>query len=189
VEKSRLQFEFAVQDEPRGTADAVLAAAEFTARDSFLVINSDNCYPTSALHALRMAEGCAVAGFDRQAMVEGGNVSADRLDRFGLLQVDEAGLLRCVVEKPSASLLETTPEPVLISMNCWRFGAEILEACAKISPSPRGELEIPDAVMYTMRELGQRYQVIQNEEAVLDLSSRADIESVTQRLAGTEVHL
>jgi len=38
----RLRVVFAIQEEPRGTADAVLAAEEFTAGEEFLVINSDN---------------------------------------------------------------------------------------------------------------------------------------------------
>ena len=40
----RIRVAFAVQREPRGTADAVLAAEEFAGRDDFLVINSDNLF-------------------------------------------------------------------------------------------------------------------------------------------------
>ena len=45
----RLRVECAVQQEPRGTADAVLAAEEFAAEDPFTVVNSDNYYPVEAL--------------------------------------------------------------------------------------------------------------------------------------------
>ena len=41
----RLTFDFAVQDQPLGTADAVRAAQNFAAGDDFLVINSDDYYP------------------------------------------------------------------------------------------------------------------------------------------------
>src|SRR5262249_8904037 len=46
---SRIRVEFAVQAEPLGTADAVLAAEEFAGMDEFLVINGDNYYPQYAL--------------------------------------------------------------------------------------------------------------------------------------------
>ena len=52
--RERLDITFAVQAEPLGTAGAVLAAAEFSGDDSFLAINSDNCYPATALRS-RMA--------------------------------------------------------------------------------------------------------------------------------------
>jgi dTDP-glucose pyrophosphorylase len=38
----RLRLDFAVQEAPRGTADAVAAAAAWTGADPFLVINGDN---------------------------------------------------------------------------------------------------------------------------------------------------
>ncbi len=49
---TRLTIEFAVQPEPRGTADAVLAAESWTSGEPFLVINSDNYYPPDALRPL-----------------------------------------------------------------------------------------------------------------------------------------
>ena len=45
----------AVQQEPRGTADAVLAAEEFAAGDAFVLTNGDNLYPTAALRVARRA--------------------------------------------------------------------------------------------------------------------------------------
>ena len=185
----RLAIDFAVQSEPLGTAHAVAAAEEFVDRDPFLVINSDNCYPAAAMRALREAGRCAVAGFDRRGMIRGSNIPADRLAKFGLLEEDDHGELKRVVEKPAPAILERLPDPVLISMNCWRFGPPIFTACRAIDKSARGEYEIPDAVMYSMERLGQRYRVVRCDEAVLDLSTRTDIETVAQRLADEEVEL
>jgi glucose-1-phosphate thymidylyltransferase len=47
----RITIELAVQDEPKGTADAVLAAEGFAQEDPFLVINSDDYYPLDVLRA------------------------------------------------------------------------------------------------------------------------------------------
>lgn len=53
IERKRIEIHFAVQELPRGTADAVAAAEQFAAADPFLVINSDNYYPQEALRDLR----------------------------------------------------------------------------------------------------------------------------------------
>ena len=45
----RLRISFAVQLRRIGTADAVLAAEEFTAGEPFVVLNSDNYYPPALL--------------------------------------------------------------------------------------------------------------------------------------------
>ena len=49
LKTSRLTIDFAIQQEPRGTADAVAAAEKFGGEDHFLAINSDNLYPHEAL--------------------------------------------------------------------------------------------------------------------------------------------
>ncbi len=49
----RVRVSFAIQQEPKGSADAMLAAETFAGDDEFLMINSDNFYPQSALLGLR----------------------------------------------------------------------------------------------------------------------------------------
>jgi glucose-1-phosphate thymidylyltransferase len=185
----RLTVDFAVQAEPLGTAHAVAAAREFAGDDAFLVINSDNVYPASVMAALRTTAGCAVAGFDRRGLLRGSNIPAERIARFALFETDDNGCLCRVVEKPDPELVASLPDPILVSMNCWRFTPAIFTACGSISPSVRGEYEIPDAVMYSIRHLGQRYRVIPTQEPVLDLSSRHDIEPLTRHLNLKEVSL
>ncbi len=184
-----LEFEFAIQHKQLGTADALAAAADFAGNDPVLVLNCDNYYPTSVLRHLLETDGRALAGFDRQALVKNGNLSSDRLAAFSVLESDDEGYLTNIVEKPSPDIFKQLPEPVLFGMNCWRFGPAIFEACRSIEPSPRGEYELPDAVMYSIRQLGERYRVIPSSDSVLDLSSRDDIESVTARLRDVEVRL
>ncbi len=186
---SRLQISFAVQQEPLGTADAVIAAQSFAQDESFLMINSDNHYPLVALRGLREAGGPAVAVFDQDAMLAGGNISAERLCKFAVVETDSANHLKRIIEKPDAETLARLPKPLGVSMNCWRFGPAIFDACRAISPSPRGELEITDAVQYSIDWLGERYEVVRCNAPVLDLSSRADVAPVAARLAGKEVKL
>ncbi len=186
---TRLQVEFAVQAEPRGTADAVAAGESFAAGEPFLAINSDNYYPVAALAALRQLAGPGLALFARESMLADSNIPAERLLRFAVVETDADGQLRRIIEKPSADQLDALPPPVGVSMNCWRFGPEIFAACRAIAPSPRGELEITDAVQYATDVLGIRYRALPFAAAVLDLSSREDVAGVTARLAGMEVRL
>ena len=189
VERDRITVDFAVQPEPLGTADALLAAAPFVGDDPFLVLNSDNCYPASALRALCECDTPAIIGYDRDALVADNNIAAERIARFAIVEADEDGFLRRILEKPEPSVIERMASPILVSMNCWRFSREIFDACRAIDRSPRGEYEIPDAVTHSMRVLHQRYRVIACAEKVLDLSSQRDIANVVRQLSGEDVRL
>lgn len=160
VRPERLAIEFAVQQEPRGTADAVLAAEAFADGDPFLVINSDNYYPVESLRALRQQPGSAVALFEQDAMFAGSNVSEERLRQFAVGQIDDQGFLERVIEKPDEQTLASLPRPLWLSMNCWRFGPTIFEACRAIPLSPRGELEIPNAVQHAIDVLGDPFRAV-----------------------------
>ncbi|HID74368.1 MAG TPA: nucleotidyltransferase family protein [Planctomycetaceae bacterium] len=184
----RLDIELAVQAEPRGTADAVLAAQGFAGSDPFLVINADNYYPLDALRGLRTRQGPAVALFDREAMIAQGNIPAERVLEFAVARIDAQGFLVEIIEKPDAQTLAALPEPVWVSMNCWRFDETIFEACRQVAPSPRGELELPDAVQYAIDQLGQEFRAVTVRAAVLDLTCRRDIKPAAERLAGKEVN-
>jgi dTDP-glucose pyrophosphorylase len=71
-------------------------------------------------------------------------------------------------------------------MNAWLLPPTIYAACRAIRPSPRGELELQDAVRHSIERLGERYRVLPAEQAVLDLSIPADIAAVTARLSQLE---
>lgn len=183
----RIQIHYAVQPEPRGTADAVAAAETFVQNESFLMINSDNYYPLEALRRMREGIGAAVALFEQETMIRQGNIPAERVRQFAIAQMNGKGDLARILEKPSESVLASLPQPLWISMNCWRFRPTIFEACRRIGPSPRGEYEITDAVQYTIDHLGERFQTVLVRDAVLDLTCRKDILPVQQRLANLPV--
>ncbi|MFW6059014.1 MAG: nucleotidyltransferase family protein [Phycisphaeraceae bacterium] len=189
IQAERLSFDFAVQAEPKGTADAVAAAETFAGDDPFLVINSDNYYPLEALRGLRELSGPGLAVFDRAAMFACSNVAADRITKFAVVEQDGEGYLKRILEKPDADTVAALPEPVGVSMNCWMFDQRIFEAARMIAPSPRGEYELPDAVQTSIDKLGARYRVLTYEAPVLDLSSRDDVAGVAERLKGQEVRL
>lgn len=185
----RISVEFAVQQEPKGTADAVAAAESFAGPDPFAVVNSDNYYPVEALRALREQPGSAVALFEQESMFAGSNVSEERLRQFAVGRIDGQGFLAGILEKPDEATLRSLPRPLWLSMNCWQFRPTIFEACRAIGPSPRGELELTSAVQHAIDVLGERFRALTIRAAVLDLSSRKDVAPVAARLAGTKVEL
>ena len=189
VQPRRLTIEFALQDRPLGTADAVAAAEEFAGRDEFLAINSDNYYPIEALCALREISGQGLAAFERQSMIAASNIPPERIAKFALVRDDGRGFLGRIIEKPDPRTIAAMARGAYVSMNCWRFEASIFAACRAIPPSPRGELELTDAVQYSIDSLGGKFRVLAFQAPVLDLSSRTDIAGVSAELAPLEVDL
>jgi glucose-1-phosphate thymidylyltransferase len=181
---TRVAVDFVVQREPRGTADAVLAAEHWTGGDAFLVLNADNLYPPPALAAVRALDQPGLPGFDAADLVRTGNIPADRVRAFALIEQDDRGCLTRIIEKPSTEQVERLGAAARVSMNCWRFDSRIFDACRAVSPSARGELELPAAVGVAVAR-GVRFTVVPAAGPVLDLSQRADAPDVARRLAGT----
>ena len=185
---ARLRMHFVAQASPRGTADALLAAREFVGRDNTVVLNADNYYPVEVIRSLAALGAPGVPGFDREALVRLGHIEPDRVRAYALLRVDEHGILTDVVEKPDAATFAKMKNAP-VSMNIWFMPPAIMDACQRVRPSARGELELPEAVRLAVRELGVRFTVLPVAAGVLDLSHRADIPAVTERLASVQVAL
>jgi glucose-1-phosphate thymidylyltransferase len=178
----RIRISFAVQAEPRGTADAVLTVEEFASEEDFLCMNSDNYYPVSILRELRILNEPGVALFDQLTLLIKGNISEEKIRKFAICEVGDDGYLRTIVEKPAAPVLAAVRGDALVSMNCWRFSSSIFEVCRHTPLSPRGEYELPVAVGEGIHRYGLRFRAVRCHEGVLDLSSRADIAVVGEKL-------
>jgi dTDP-glucose pyrophosphorylase len=186
---TRLRLSFAIQERPLGTADAVVAAGPHVEGDDFLVLNSDNYYPSDALRALMTLDGPGLVVFGRDAMIRDANVSADRIRQLAVVRIAPNDYLLDIIEKPDDATLAALGDEVFVSMNCWRFDHTVLDACRRVSPSPRGELELPDAVRLAMARMGSEFRVVRMNAGVLDLSNRGDIAEITARLASVHVSL
>lgn len=189
---NRLQIHVVQQREPKGTADAVLAAQSQLAHESgFAVLNGDTYYSEEALGALRALSGPGLVAFDRAGLLARGETNLDRarMARFAIVHCDSAGHLKGILEKPDPETYASLAEPVLISLNCWRFSPSIFQACGSIGKSVRGELELTSAVQYCIDHLDETFQVSISTAPVLDLSERGDIASVGSYLEGVEVDL
>ena len=181
----RVKVEYAIQSEPRGTADAVLAAQQFAGKDEFLVMNSDNYYPVEVLRRLRGFDGPGTILFDAEGLVRNSNISSERLASYAYAETRH-GYLYDLHEKPESE--KSRPPTALISMNLWRFSPEIFQHCRRVEQSVRGEYELPHAVARAIQH-GMRIRVETSDQGVLDLSQRADVPAVAARLRSLEVKL
>lgn len=187
---TRIRISFVIQYEARGTADAVLAAEPFVLGDRFLVLNADNYYPAEAFRALmslgESGNGAGLIAFDRESLLAHSNIDPERIAKYALVDLDENGLLQRIVEKPDAAAMAAWSGAQYVSMNLWSLPPEIFRACRAVRPSVRGELELPAAVQYAIDELNIEFRAIPMKgpaAGVLDLTSRADVQTVTARLS------
>ncbi len=185
----RVRVHFATQPSPNGTAGAVAAAEAFAGDACVLVMNGDNYYPVEACRALAQLGTAGVVGFGLDGLVANSNINEERVRQFALLQQDAEGRLAGIVEKPDGATYASMIAHSLVSMNLWSFSPVIFEACRRVVPSVRGELELQDAVRIAMAELGERFTVLRSDEGVLDLSTRGDIETVARVLRDRPVAL
>lgn len=186
----RIRISFAIQEEPVGTANALLAAQSFSGGESFLALNSDTYYPVEVFRALRTLGEPGLPAFESEALVRESNISRERILGYALLKINHAGYLEQIVEKPD-TMPSTAADggEVFISMNCWRFAPEIFQACREVPRSRRGEFELPEAVQFALSPLGLRFKTVPFHSGILDLSYRGDIAEVARRLAGVRVEL
>ena len=180
----RVHLSFLVQQDARGTADAVLAVEPWAAADPFIVLNADNIYPARVLADLAALDEPGLPVFEADDLVRTSNIPPERLAAFALIEFDEGGYLTRIVEKPGTSAPRSSPlAPRLISMNCWRFDARIFDFCRAVPRSSRGEYELPQAVGLAVSR-GARFRGVPARGPVLDLSRRADAADLERRLAG-----
>ena len=131
------------QSAPLGLAHAVLTAEEFLGDAQFVMYLGDNL--------LRDGIQGLVEDFrtnDAAAMILLQQVPNPQ--SYGVAELEDGRVVR-LVEKPSA------PKSDLALVGVYMFGPSILAAAKAISPSPRGELEITDAIQHLI-DIGERVE-------------------------------
>lgn len=185
----RLRVSWAEQTVARGTADALRSAESQVGATDFLVINGDNYYSPVTLARMAHAPIPSMAGFLPATIAGARPEGAARLALYALARADPRGHLVGFVEKPAVDPQVVSVPRTYVSMQCWRLDAAVFDACRTLRPSPRGELELPDAVLAAAEATDRPVHVVPVDEDVLDLSRRQDIPFVERALVGVEVAL
>lgn len=156
-----LSFRYAVQDEPRGLADAFIIGQEFIGDQPVCLVLGDNIFYGVGLgdilpRAAELEEGALIFGYrvrDPQ--------------RYGIIELDEVGRAVSIEEKP---LHPRSPYTV---PGMYFYDSEVVDIAFGLKPSARGELEITDITRaYLERDL-LRVQVLGRGFAWLDAGTPA----------------
>ncbi len=125
-----LDLRYAVQDEPRGIAEAFLVGEDFIDGYAVALILGDNIFYGD----LGTAE--LVADFDSGAVVFGYPVHDP--ERYGVVEMADDGKVLSLEEKPES------PRTNLAVPGFYLYDERVVDIAKGLTPSARGELEITD---------------------------------------------
>ena len=124
-----INIQFAVQDEPRGLAEAFIIGEEFIKNGPAALILGDNIFYGQGL-------GVQLQSFKK---VSGANIFAHRVkdpERYGVVEFADDGKVISIEEKPSK------PKSDYAIPGLYFCDSDVVEIAKGVKPSARGELEI-----------------------------------------------
>ena len=125
-----MRFEYAVQETPRGLADAFIIGANFIGDDSVCLILGDNIFYGQSFSKLLRE----VASRDKGATIFGYYVRDPR--EYGVVEFDENGMAVSIEEKPE------NPKSNYAVPGLYFYDNDVVEIAKNVKPSARGEIEI-----------------------------------------------
>lgn len=128
-----MKFEYAVQDKPRGLADAFIVGKDFIGSDDVALVLGDNIFYgqsfsktlKSAAEKVRTQKGAVIFGY----------YVADPT-AYGVVEFDKAGNALGIEEKPA------NPKSNYAVPGLYFYDNSVVEIAANVKPSARGEIEI-----------------------------------------------
>ncbi len=127
-----MSFEYAVQDEPKGSADAFRVGAGFVGKSHVTLVLGDNVFyghglPDLVKMAAEKRKGATVFGY-----------RVHHPEQYGVITMDNNGIVTALEEKPKA------PASNIAVVGLYVYDNQVLEIAENLQPSARGELEITD---------------------------------------------
>jgi len=137
-----MTFSYAVQDRPRGLAEAFIIGAGFIAGDSCSLVLGDNVFHgghfTRLLsRAKENADGAVIFGYP-----------VNNPEEFGVVEFDNGGKVISIEEKPK------NPKSNFAVPGLYFYDNQVVDIAKNVKPSARGELEIT-AVNQAYLEMGK----------------------------------
>ena len=125
-----IRFEYVVQEEPRGLADAFILGKNFIGNDNVCLILGDNIFygysfRTRLKDVTSRQEGATIFGYHVSNPCD-----------FGVVEFDNDGNVLSIEEKPSQ------PKSSYAIPGLYFYDNNVVEIAKNVKPSARGELEI-----------------------------------------------
>ena len=151
-----MQFSYAVQETPRGLADAFIVGESFIGRDNVCLILGDNIF-----YGYGFSERLKNAA-DRKtgATIFGYHVSNPT--EFGVVEFDKDWNVLSIEEKPQK------PKSSYAVPGLYFYDHQVMEIAGNLKPSARGELEITDVNLEYLRRGQLRVVPLERDFTWLD---------------------
>ena len=133
-EQLGMKFEYAVQETPRGLADAFIIGADFIGSDSVALVLGDNIFYGQSFSKVLRTVASNVENKNCGATIFGYYVRDPR--EYGVVEFDENGKALSIEEKPE------NPKSNYAVPGLYFYDNDVVEIAANVKPSARGEIEI-----------------------------------------------
>ena len=130
--KLGMHFEYAVQENPEGIAQAFLIGESFIGTDNSCLVLGDNIFYGQNFSKILKDASTKESG----ATIFGYHVSNP--EDFGIIEIGRNKIVKSIEEKPSI------PKSNFAVTGLYFYDGEVIEYAKSIRPSGRGELEITD---------------------------------------------
>lgn len=160
-------FEYAVQEEPNGLAEAFLIGEEFIGNDKVALILGDNIFYGGGLGKLLQANNDP----------DGGVVYAYHVhdpERYGVVEFNEHGDAISIEEKPE------NPKSNYAVPGIYFYDNEVVNITKNIKPSHRGELEITDVNKEYLKRGNLKVSILSRGTAWLDTGTFQSLMQASQ---------
>tara|TARA_R110001592_G_scaffold363002_1_gene679215 strand:+ start:527 stop:1381 length:855 start_codon:yes stop_codon:yes gene_type:complete len=148
-------FEYEVQENPNGLAEAFLIGEKFIGKDKVALILGDNIFYGSGLSNLLKANNNPIGG-----IVYAYHVNDP--ERYGVVEFDDKNNVLSIEEKP----LE--PKSNYAIPGIYFYDNEVVEIAKHIKPSKRGELEITEVNNVYLKKGKLSVEILDRGTAWLD---------------------